>query len=400
MPSTEVEHAYINPDVARWARRRNGLTEDELAGQLRVTQQQVVEWEAGRQHPPFGRAQDLARTLKIPFGYLFLSAPPAEAPPIPDLRSVDDQRRPPTPDFIDLLNDVLVKQDWYASYQEELGVKPLEFVGRFSTRTPVAQVLTNIRETVGLDAALRQQARNWSDYLRLLAQNAEAAGVLVMRAGVVRGNPRRRLSVEEFRGFAIASNVAPLVFLNSRDVVAAQIFTLAHELVHIWIGQSGISKPDPTMSQKREASPTAETEEFCNLIAAELLVPAAEFDAGWPQATGEVLVRAEQQARQFRVSVPVILRRAYERGHIGRGVFFSSIEAHRRKVEELERKREEEEAEGGGNFYNTFFARNSNRFVQTALTALRAGSMNTLQAARLLNVRTSTLPKLLERASL
>jgi len=387
-----MEHAYINRDIVRWARERSGFTRDELAGRLSVSPQQVSQWENGPQFPPFGRAQQLAKTLEIPFGYLFLSTRPSDQPPIPDLRSVDDSRRPPSPQFIDLLNDVMVKHDWYVEYAKESGAARLPFVGRFSTTSPISEVVRYVRAVIG-SGELRKQARTWTDYLRLLAQNAEGAGILVMRAGVVRGNPRRAVSVKEFRGFAINDVRAPLIFINSKDAVAAQIFTLAHELIHIWIGKSGISNPDLI----RENKPTAQRdviEQYCNAAAAELLVPAGEFEVAWRKNSADSSTRADNLAKSFKISVPVILRRAYDLGSIKGDEFFGLWQSYRDKVEALDRKREEEgeEESSGGNFYNTFFVRNSYKLTQAVVASVRNGGMSPLEAARLLNIRVGTIP--------
>jgi Zn-dependent peptidase ImmA (M78 family)/transcriptional regulator with XRE-family HTH domain len=389
-----MELAYINREISRWARERQGVSRTVLADQLGVTPQQITQWETGPQYPPFGRAQDLAKALEIPFGYLFLSGPPVDRPTIPDLRKIDPNHRPDSQGFIDLLNDILVKHDWYIGYAKEGGGNRLPFVGRYSLETPFSRVVADIRAVLELDG-LRRRAKNWSDYLRLLAQRAEESGILVMRAGVVRGNSRRKLSVKEFRGFAISNPISPLVFINTRDALAAQIFTLAHELVHIWIGQSGISNLD--LANKKEPRVPAELiEQYCNDVAAELLVPAAEFDVLWGNSTGDNGDKAEYLARRFWVSVPVILRRANERGHIAQSVFFRLWQEHQDKMRALEQRHDEEKS-SGGNFYNTFIARNSHKLTQAVVSVVRDGGMGTLEAARLLSVRTATIPKLAER---
>src|SRR5688572_2665865 len=125
--------------------------------------------------------------------------------------------------------------------------------------------------------ALRHEAKSWSDYASKLSANAEEAGVLVMRSSVVGHATKKKVSKKEFQGFAIADSLAPLVFVNSDDFKSAQIFTLAHELAHIWIGASAISNPDPVDVAKNLPASVNKTELFCNRVAAEVLVPEAEF---------------------------------------------------------------------------------------------------------------------------
>jgi Zn-dependent peptidase ImmA (M78 family) len=227
--------------------------------------------------------------------------------------------------------------------------------------------------------------------LRELTRSAEAIEILVMRSGIVGGNTRRKLSVDEFRGFVISDDLAPLVFINGRDSKAAQIFTLVHELVHIWIDRSGISNPDPK-DIPAELRNTVET--FCNSVAAEVLVPHADFLKSLPSTFTEQT--AQNLAAKYRVSTIVILRRAYELNAITRNQFFTLLEKEQQKQREREQKEAEEPSEGGGNFYFTLPIRNSRRLTETVLGALQAEGVSYREAARLLGVKTGTLPKLIE----
>lgn len=236
-----VVEAHITPRVLRWARERGNLSREAVAEKIHVGPDRLEAWEAGRARPTFRQAQDLARRFAIPFGYLFLPEPPAEAPPIPDLRTVaNDPRRRLSAELTALLHDVVDKQRWYREFQEEEGASPVRLVGRFPPGSSPDVIAGDIERTLGV-GALRRAAGSPDDFLRLLAGRAEETGVLVMRSGIVGNNTSRRLSVDEFRGFAISDDLAPLIFINARDAKSAQVFTCLHELAHLWIGQSGIS---------------------------------------------------------------------------------------------------------------------------------------------------------------
>lgn len=391
-----MEHAFITGGVLTWARERDGWSQEKLASEFGVSSDDISRWEKGIDFPPFGKAQELAKFLKIPFGYLFLSQVPQEHPQIPDLRTIDGRRARPSPDFIDLLNDIFVKHDWYREYVRDAGAKPVPFVGKYAPSPKIEEVVGDIRDRID-PRRLRRAAPNVQEYLRLLVERSEELRVLVMRGGVVRGNTRRGLSVNEFRGFAISDKLAPLIFINGKDAHAAQVFTLAHELVHLWIGQSGISNPDLTAPDSDAHA--ARIERFCNRAAAELLVPEREFHDEWRGLSLDSEARVEQLSKRFKVSFPVILRRALELGTISRTSFFHMLSDYQERVDERDRQDEDsgESSSSGGNFYNTFFAANSKRFVRAVAAAVSSGTVSSIEAARLLNVRTAVLNKIAER---
>ena len=214
----------------------------------------------------------------LPFGYLYLSEPPIEELSLPDFRIMPGEApREPSPDLLDLLNDVLGKQQWYRDYRRSEGIEELPFVGRFKPTDSEEEVASDIRHVIDVDGA-RERAPSWEAFLRELTQNAEQLGIMVMRSGVVGNNTSRPLDVHEFRGLSVSDEVAPVIFINGRDFKGAQIFTFAHEMAHIWVGQGGVSNPDYGLSSEKQDSAA---EQFCNRVAAETLVPGEDFRSRW-----------------------------------------------------------------------------------------------------------------------
>jgi Zn-dependent peptidase ImmA (M78 family) len=379
-----VNEAFITGDILCWARERSGLTYADIAHSLRVEINEVRAWEYGESYPPFGKAQDLAHLLRIPFGYLFLSKRPSDDAPIPDFRTVTD-RAPSalSPDFMEVLDHVLLQQEWYREYSEQDSLRTLNFVGRFRIEAGADLVARDLRNYLLIDDALRRGCRDWRAYLARLSENAQGAGALVMRSGIVGDDTTRPLDVEEFRGFAIADPLAPVVFVNARDAVPAQIFTLIHELAHIWINQSGISNPDPTNFSAHRF------EKFCNKVATQVLVPAGEFQDAWSTVRDADTFPAKL-ARTFLVSTLVVIRRAFELGKIGEGEFF-------RLVKREKGRRAKVRKGGGGDSVRTLLSRNSRRLTLGVLSAVRGNRLLYQDAARLLGVSGSRLPGLLRK---
>ena len=377
-----MTEALVTPDVLAWARRRRGLEAPELAPKLHVRPEAIVAWEAGDQRPTFRQAQLLARALYIPFGHLFLSAPPVQELPIPDFRTFPGQPpQEPSPEFLDLLNDVLTKQQWFREYRESEGVAELPFVGAFTSNDPVNTIADDIRGTVDVDGA-RNRAPNWEGFLRELTRNAEDLGIMVMRSGIVGNNGHRPLSVEEFRGFAITDEIAPVIFINGRDYRGAQIFTFAHELAHIWTGEAGVSNPD--YARRSEGQHSA-VEQFSNRVAAETLVPSEDFRRRWQNGLS-VERNLASLSPIYKVSRMVILRQAYDLDLVDAEEYqlqYGRLVASARGSEPT--------AEPGGNFYYTLIARNGAKFTSAVLSSVAEGSLLYREAAHLLSVQVQTL---------
>ena len=171
------------------------------------------------------------------------------------------------------------------------GGKPVDFVGSARPEDDVTEVAVRMRRLLRFDVAERRRIPTWTDASRRFLGQADALGVLVMVSGVVGSNSRRSLDPQEFRGFALADPTAPLIFINGKDTKAAQMFTLAHELAHLWLGSSGVSDAEAL----EIGGP--ETERWCNRVAAELLVPLH-------------LLQAEYSARARDASSPRMTRMA------------------------------------------------------------------------------------------
>jgi hypothetical protein len=210
---------------------------------------------------------------------LFLAEPPVEKIPIPDFRTI--RNKPiarPSPDLLDMIYVCQQRQEWYRDFARSERISALSFVGSASLQSSVVSTAAIMRHALGFDVEERRRIPTWTEALRLFIGQADEAGIMVMCSGVVLNNNYRPLDPEEFRGFALSDSLAPLVFINGADSRAAQMFTLAHELAHIWLGQSAVSDSQASLV------PDHQIERWCNNVAAELLVPLEilkqEYDGG------------------------------------------------------------------------------------------------------------------------
>lgn len=363
--------AMVNPKLLRWARERAGLTLDGLSDRLHLSTDQVTSWEIGKARPTVGQAVKLATVTQVPFGYLYLNDPPAEKLPIPDLRTVGSARVEVSNNLRDVVREITQKAFWYSEYLEDIGAKEkLPFVGKYDVHASVVEVAKDIEIVVPRPT----EAKTSDEFLRLLTARAETVGILVMRSGIVGNNTHRPLSVSEFRGFAVADRYAPTIFVNGADAPAARVFTLAHEIAHLWIGSSGISNAS--------ISETRKSETFCNAVAGEYLVPEADFREYWRIGVPDSY-NIQRVTTKFHVSRVVAARRAYD-------LKLMSVADYQTIYAGALNEYEEKEG-GGGDFYRTARVRNGDNMSRAVVQQAKAGRLLLRDAGRLLGVQPSKL---------
>jgi Zn-dependent peptidase ImmA (M78 family) len=371
----------VNPDLFRWARERSRI--DTLVLVARFPQ--LSAWENAELQPTLKQLENYARATHAPIGFFFLPEPPQESLPIPDFRTVAGRAvAHPSPNLLDTIYVCQERQSWYREFATVSNQDPRDFVGSLTTQTPPAAAAASISQALGFDLESRRDCPTWTEALRRFLDQADAIGVLVMVSGVVLNNNRRQLDPEEFRGFAMVDTLAPLVFINGADSKAAQMFTLAHELAHIWIGASALS--DATAA----TTPDQAVERWCNNVAAEVLVPLGALRAALE--SGERLPDTlARLARTFKVSTLVILRRLLDAGLLDQTAFRRAYAVELQRLAELRQG-------SGGDFYRTTTARVSRRFGRALVESTLEGRTLYLEAFRMLGIsKTSTFNEFARR---
>ena len=365
----------VSPSIAvlRWAAERTHLSEVALAHRFPKWPQ----WREGEAQPTLKQLEAFARFTHTPFGYFFLLEPPQIALPVPDFRTHrDTPLAAPSTDLLDTLYLSQQRQEWFREYAQWHGLTVMDWVGSGNIQGSPEDAAEHLREVLALSIAERQRLPTWTEALRQLISKSEDAGVLVMGSSVVGTNSHRKLDVEEFRGFALSDDLAPLIFLNAADSKSAQMFTLAHELAHLLLGKSGVS------DTQAGRVPDLAIERWCNRVAAELLMPLDETRRAINHDTsieGEI----RRLARKFKVSTLVALRRLFDANQIDEPTLWQLYHS------EVERLQTIERASGGGDFYRTLSARTGKRFARALVASALEGQTLFQDAFRLLGLRKS-----------
>lgn len=357
----------VKPELLQWARERAHMDVDGLLKRFA----KLPEWESGKAQPTFKQLEDFAKATRVPFGYLFLPEPPAEPLPIPDFRTLKNRGVGSiSPNLRDSIYAMQRRQAWLRDERADNDAAPLDFVGSAKLSDEPAAVGREMRRLTGLGNGWATTVPTWQEAVGELRAAIEALGVMAVINGVVGNDTHRKLDVDEFRGFALSDALAPLVFVNGADAKSAQMFTLAHELAHVWLGAAGEG-----LSGFEGILPEGgKVEAFCDRAAAEFLVPAAEMKAAWPEVKRDA-APFEKLARRFKVSPIVIGRRAMDLRLVERQVFFDFYNAYTRQ----ERKARQA-ATGGGDFYRNQNARVGQLFATEVIRAAKEGRIGFKQA--------------------
>jgi len=366
----------VRPNVLAWARERSGIGEDDWERRF----PKFDAWLTGETAPTLKQLEAFASKTHTPVGFLFLDEPPVETVPIPDFRTIGDRpvgaNAVVSADLLDVIYACERRQEWYRDNQILEGEPPLPFVGVATTDDPVEAIADQMREVLNWSAQSRATCRTADAAFTWLREHAEAAGVLVMISGIVGSNTHRKLDPQEFRGFALVDEFASVVFVNGADSKAAQVFTFAHELAHLWLGETALSDLDP------QSMRTNQIERWCNQVAAEFLVPMAEFRGRFDQAV-DVGEQLQPLAEHFRVSAQVILGRLREAGVLTWDEYLVELASERQRVAEFLADR----GGGGGNYYNTKPVQVSKRFASAVIASAKEGRTPYTRAFRLLDVK-------------
>ena len=367
----------INNNILIWAVERAGLSLDKIAEKI----PNFSAWLEGKKKPTIKQLENFSRKVHLPFGYLFLETIPTETIPIPYFRKGNNNNV-----SLNVYDTVLILQQrmlWLREYLRDAGEPSLSFVGSYAQNMNVDEVAQNIRTTLNLNEDWARESSTWEDTLKNLTLKVEGIGINVVFNSVVGNNTHRAIDVDECRGFVLTDEFAPFMFINSADSKAAQMFTIVHELAHIWIGKSA-------GFDLRELTPADDAIEiFCNRVAAEFLIPKSALDAQWQQNNRDI----KKLARYFKVSQLVIARRLLDLTYIEKNEF---IEFYSGYIQRIKNKKEKQK-DGGGDFYKTQNRRIGLQFANYIRFALKENKILYRDAWQLTGLNGNTFENFLNQ---
>lgn len=398
-----MEKTTVNSSILKWAReqaqlsieeaaRRAGLQDLKPKGEFEglSAPQRLERWEEGMDSPTFAQLEKVAKAYRRPVLTFFLSAPPSSTSRMADFRTVGDALvgRTDSPEFTAFVRQMESMQRQIRDLLEEEAKEPLPFIGSVRIDTPIKEVVAGIRQAIKFSIQDQTKIRTTQDLFAVIRNKVEEVGILVLVQGNL-GSHHTNISTDQFRGLAISDPIAPMIVINPNDPKAARVFSLAHELCHLWLGETGVSN-EYALDVKRINQRANEA--FCNKVAAEFLVPEDELRNEWSSRKSNVYDRIADLSRRFKVSRIVVARRLLNFNMINEDLYWSFY----RQIEAQWQADKErlQESEGAPGYVIRVQSRLGKRLIRTIIEAAQKGKLSFLRASQLMNVKIDHFHKL------
>ena len=351
-----VERLNIQPELLRWVIQRAGVSEEKAIESFPL----LSSWLALEKLPTLSQLKTFAEKFYVPLGYLFMNNLPIENIPFPMFRGEAGQQEHFDLNVYDTVMNIQARQEWL----EEYLIQFRDFVGSVDARSSsISEVVSRLRTILNIDSRWAFSLATSDAAVSLLGQKLEDVGVFLAYNGVVGNNTHRPLKVSECRGFALVNKKAPYIFINSADSKTAQLFTLIHEAAHLMLGVSAGHAGSEVLYHEA-------TENYCDSVAAEFLVPASVLRDIWTDDT-------KSASRRFKVSELVVARRAHDLGLMSNADYRSFWLMYSQRPMQVKKR------SSGGSFYSTSVKRVGRSFAIHVRNAVNNKQLSYTEAYRL-----------------
>ena len=376
----------VKPIIIQWAIQSAGKDVRGLSDKF----DKIDKWTSEESELTVSELNKLSKELRIPFGYFFLGEPPDEDIQLLKYRTVDNEdQAKPSRELIDTIKYMEKRQSFMRDALIEDGFLPHEFVGSATIENNTEALASKITQELKLKINWNKNNPNTFNVLREEISNL---GILVMQNGVVGNNNHRILNVAEFRAFVLIDQYVPLIFLNARDSTNAKVFSLCHELVHVWLGVDELYNDNFTSNQIVNNS---QLEKFCNEVAAEMLLPLSSIQSTLePQL--DIYTNIKHISKVFNVSELVVCIRLKEKKIIDNKVFNEVYANLLIEMRENLLGKQLQEKKSGGDYYATNGSRLDARFATTVSRKAREGRILYTEAYELIGAKGKTYDNLIK----
>ncbi len=377
----------INPNVLKWAREAVSLSPKEVVSKIKrasFNEETLNRLERGEEYPDWVLAETLAKLYGINTAVLYLPHIPQNIQPLKDFRTVSESFGR---DSVLFMRTIQEKQAWMSNYRKSQGYDAYDFVGSLSLISELQEFQQFFERSLKINFSAYWGKKNPSDPLKDFIALTQDYGISVSHTYGTHG--KAVLDVEEIRGFAIADAYAPFIFINSQDSKKAQVFTFVHEIIHLLIGESGVS--DASSKNRHRI------ERFCNHITADLLMPRSGILDSICDFSSEDGIRCA--ADYFQVSMKALLIRLKTLGIL----FNDDFNAYYGKAGQFDApitEKDKKKDSGGPSWFLMRSLLNGKPFSQAVITAYSNNDISTREMSTLLQIKHEKLSNYIEKGAI
>ncbi len=300
-----VSYINVTPEVILWA--LDWAPEGRVDEKTRL---RALSWANGEKKPTIPQLREFSKKTCVHIGSFFCKEPPSVDCDLFRCRAFGDGAKRPSLNLADIITDMEFAQGWMSDYMQHEEYEPQSIVGSAKETDDVVATAGKIREYLELDNDWAARFKDAGAAFRFLKEKTDRCIILVMTSEVAEEDYTRPLDPEEFRAFSIVDEWAPLIFVNENDGDELKLFSLLHEIVHVWLGKSDLFDWNGNMPTDKDIDGMSETERFCFSVATELLLPKRVFLRMWGEYEGCLQERVEKISREFNCDISVVARRA------------------------------------------------------------------------------------------
>jgi len=388
----------VNAEVLEWARQTAGLSLEEAAkavfgdSRTKSASEKLAELESGQKAPTRPQLLKMSKKYQRPLLVFYLNKPPKQGDRGEDFRTLPDAPSPEEDPTLDaVIRDIRVRQSLVKSLLKDEDAPMLDFIGSATIEDKKDTLAERIITKLSFERNTFFNQNSVKDAFDYLRQKIEGIGIFTLLIGNL-GSHHTNIPVEAFRGFTIADSIAPFIVINDRDAKTAWSFTALHEVVHLWLGKTGISDPHSENQIER----------FCNDVAGEILLPEQDIacldnihSLSFDDAVAEITEFAEYR-KLSRAMIAYKLRRTEK---IEDNLWRKMADYFQQEWSEFQNQVKEKHSkqQGGPNYYVVKRHRLGSSLLNLVKRALGEGSISYTKASKVLGVKPKGVDQLLER---
>ena len=367
---TEANKIKVKKEIYEWAIKESQKDIEEI----KIKFSNIEKWINQDEFPTFRQIEKLANFLKVPLGYMFLDKPPKSDIIESEYRTIGNKKPYISKNLKDTIYDMSRKQDWISEYRKDNGWDRI-IVDNYNELDvdDILGIVKKAKEFLNLEEFWYKDCKDNRIAYNFLREKLELKGIIVMQNGIVGSNTHRKLDIDEFRGFMLYDEYAPLIFINANDSITGKIFTLVHEFIHVLFKEDDILENiDLFRDMKLESQ--------INKITVEFLMPESHIKKYWNKQE-KTLNQIEELSKLFNVSRLALAIRLNSLKLINQSLV--------REVNEVTKKdlKKKKDKSNGGDYWVTYKSRYSNNFIETVIQGAESGEISYNYAFKLLDVR-------------